>query len=108
MVEQKRGELALFYGLDCSIQWQIDHLWDHQPVRGVIRLYNIGQDTQFSLGGDTDTSFMYQMGHPQLDERVLERVLAAGSEAFELLCTCLLYTSPSPRDRTRSRMPSSA
>ena len=25
-----------------------------------------------------------------------------------LFCTCLLYTSPSPRDRTRSRMPSSA
>ena len=25
-----------------------------------------------------------------------------------LLQTCLLYTSPSPRDRTRSRMPSSA
>ena len=25
-----------------------------------------------------------------------------------LICTCLLYTSPSPRDRTRSRMPSSA
>ena len=26
----------------------------------------------------------------------------------QLLRTCLLYTSPSPRDRTRSRMPSSA
>ena len=25
-----------------------------------------------------------------------------------LICSCLLYTSPSPRDRTRSRMPSSA
>ena len=25
-----------------------------------------------------------------------------------LVLTCLLYTSPSPRDRTRSRMPSSA
>ena len=25
-----------------------------------------------------------------------------------LMGTCLLYTSPSPRDRTRSRMPSSA
>ena len=25
-----------------------------------------------------------------------------------LIITCLLYTSPSPRDRTRSRMPSSA
>ena len=26
----------------------------------------------------------------------------------EFLWVCLLYTSPSPRDRTRSRMPSSA
>ena len=28
--------------------------------------------------------------------------------SFFLSCACLLYTSPSPRDRTRSRMPSSA
>ena len=28
--------------------------------------------------------------------------------ATEVNNTCLLYTSPSPRDRTRSRMPSSA
>ena len=28
---------------------------------------------------------------------------------YRTMCTvCLLYTSPSPRDRTRSRMPSSA
>ena len=27
---------------------------------------------------------------------------------FDLSLICLLYTSPSPRDRTRSRMPSSA
>ena len=27
---------------------------------------------------------------------------------FDLIYSCLLYTSPSPRDRTRSRMPSSA
>ena len=27
---------------------------------------------------------------------------------FEYIDYCLLYTSPSPRDRTRSRMPSSA
>ena len=26
----------------------------------------------------------------------------------DTICICLLYTSPSPRDRTRSRMPSSA
>ena len=28
--------------------------------------------------------------------------------AFAVSTGCLLYTSPSPRDRTRSRMPSSA
>ena len=27
---------------------------------------------------------------------------------YQVACRCLLYTSPSPRDRTRSRMPSSA
>ena len=31
-----------------------------------------------------------------------------GQVLFEHLKFCLLYTSPSPRDRTRSRMPSSA
>ena len=30
------------------------------------------------------------------------------SVAVDRSWTCLLYTSPSPRDRTRSRMPSSA
>ena len=30
------------------------------------------------------------------------------TEIIEQYMTCLLYTSPSPRDRTRSRMPSSA
>ena len=30
------------------------------------------------------------------------------SVPYALVATCLLYTSPSPRDRTRSRMPSSA
>ena len=35
--------------------------------------------------------------------------VAIGQPVAELLDTiCLLYTSPSPRDRTRSRMPSSA
>ena len=36
--------------------------------------------------------------------------MARGEESYQgkLLEACLLYTSPSPRDRTRSRMPSSA
>jgi len=34
--------------------------------------------------------------------------IASFQSAATLYDTCLLYTSPSPRDRTRSRMPSSA
>ena len=33
---------------------------------------------------------------------------AVSGKDYTLVLTCLLYTSPSPRDRTRSRMPSSA
>ena len=34
--------------------------------------------------------------------------LAQGQDPILVITPCLLYTSPSPRDRTRSRMPSSA
>ena len=48
----------------------------------------------------------------QLGDVMKESVSAALSfirtNARELNVDCLLYTSPSPRDRTRSRMPSSA
>ena len=40
-----------------------------------------------------------------LAQEVLDHVENVSVESFD---TCLLYTSPSPRDRTRSRMPSSA
>ena len=35
-------------------------------------------------------------------------MIAAEEKTLILVATCLLYTSPSTRDRTRSRMPSSA
>ena len=38
-------------------------------------------------------------------EKIYRMVLP---EKYKLFIICLLYTSPSPRDRTRSRMPSSA
>ena len=38
----------------------------------------------------------------------LDNVLMVNDNNPELIEDCLLYTSPSPRDRTRSRMPSSA
>ena len=38
----------------------------------------------------------------------LIRLLGEGSDGIELSSDCLLYTSPSPRDLSTSRMPSSA
>ena len=38
-----------------------------------------------------------------------QKALESGSlDVWAVILPCLLYTSPSPRDRTRSRMPSSA
>ena len=42
-------------------------------------------------------------------ERIQEEIVASERARVEAESElCLLYTSPSPRDRTRSRMPSSA
>ena len=42
------------------------------------------------------------------DEEVRVRIRSALGETVDPIDNCLLYTSPSPRDRQKSRMPSSA
>ena len=42
-----------------------------------------------------------------IDQLILEKVIGANLDARLVEC-CLLYTSPSPRDISGSRMPSSA
>ena len=61
------------------------------------------------------TDFGYTAGvDPAADYQAYRLALGVGVAAgvvqilFGLFRSCLLYTSPSPRDRTRSRMPSSA
>ena len=46
--------------------------------------------------------------NPVLEEVPIEDQKSPDLEGAGELIGCLLYTSPSPRDRTRSRMPSSA
>ena len=59
------------------------------------------------------TLFLRKAGAP-LDNNICERALKRAirhrknSMFYKTPKGCLLYTSPSPRDRTRSRMPSSA
>ena len=44
----------------------------------------------------------------QIDEKIDKSLLAGIKISVDNKVTCLLYTSPSPRDRQKSRMPSSA
>ena len=48
--------------------------------------------------------------HQEIDNRlcVVTGVITGVLETYEKSASCLLYTSPSPRDRQKSRMPSSA
>ena len=53
-----------------------------------------------------------QGNHPSKLNPVSDTSIFLGNEIqnnnYKVFYYCLLYTSPSPRDRTRSRMPSSA
>ena len=49
-----------------------------------------------------------ERGNEDDDLHALVSALTGKDSVKALTYTCLLYTSPSPRDRTRSRMPSSA
>ena len=44
----------------------------------------------------------------KFDDEAQKEFLKGAKIAYETIITCLLYTSPSPRDATLSRMPSSA
>ena len=63
-----------------------------------------GNNEKLEIGGGSESS----MFTPESERKFV----AAFDQYFEALIprnqTCLLYTSPSPRDRQKSRMPSSA
>ena len=60
----------------------------------------IDTQTHFREPGSTDTEDLHSGSRA---------AIAGGiTSVFEMPNTCLLYTSPSPRDRQKSRMPSSA
>ena len=85
----------------------------HQLLEGV----NAGDKAQCLLGvtgsGKTFTiaNVIQELNRPTL---VLTHNKTLTAQLYSEFCdffpnnACLLYTSPSPRDRTRSRMPSSA
>ena len=67
-------------------------------------------DTEIDLAYDDRFSFTCTVDHSMSIPVTARLTWDGGKEVFggTRAQTCLLYTSPSPRDRTRSRMPSSA
>ena len=74
-------------------------LADHQLGPGT---YGIGRDLENALTADSD---YLSRQHATLTITPDQCWIEDNQSTHG---TCLLYTSPSPRDRTRSRMPSSA
>ena len=68
------------------------------------------QETSFDLIGFHDPAFSDGIGTLQYydQDKLMEACDACIIASTTTSHYCLLYTSPSPRDRTRSRMPSSA
>ena len=76
------------------------------PVDSERSTWNLDLDLVEGLIGPRTRAIIpvHLFGHP-VD---MERVMALAERHRLVVIDCLLYTSPSPRDRTRSRMPSSA
>ena len=93
--------VGLVSGLGASSQWETLLLWRNQQPFGVNDPH-FGLDVGFFVFALPWWTFLVAF----LSMAVILAALAAAFTHY--VYGCLLYTSPSPRDRTRSRMPSSA
>ena len=71
--------------------------------------WSTDQEVRWCPGcGDYSILTAMQLMMPELDVRREDTVFISGIGCAARFPYCLLYTSPSPRDATLSRMPSSA
>ena len=71
-------------------------------VRAFCAMNDIGYSTV------TGKIKQYKVGKGKWNLKVTPKAVKNIEKAFEAPAVCLLYTSPSPRDKRQSRMPSSA
>ena len=104
-VQTKFGRF--FYVLFCTFT-RMTFLYNFitQLTYFFLRIYAIfNKKMKLFVSGREDT-FQHLSSIKKEDRTIWFHVASLGE--FEQAIPCLLYTSPSPRDRTRSRMPSSA
>ena len=78
-----------------------------------VRAKHVGKDIGAffkNIGGGELKAYTDLLGESrdQAVQRMLEEAVGRGANAVVNVRICLLYTSPSPRDLSTSRMPSSA
>ena len=72
-------------------------------VQQVLMVHKVQQDQQVLQARQ-----VHKVQQVQQAQQVQQVLMAHKVQQAQRVLHCLLYTSPSPRDRTRSRMPSSA
>ena len=75
---------------------------------GLFMIYPVFADYARDLSGASPYLIGEALGIYGLTQGLLQIPFGLLSDRLGRKSICLLYTSPSPRDRTRSRMPSSA
>ena len=77
-------------------EFEVGHVYEHRPGRTITESDN----TWFTL--------LTMNTHPLHFDKEYGKATEFGKNLVNSAFTCLLYTSPSPRDLSSSRMPSSA
>ena len=84
-VKVKNGKRALFYELDVTAEWVCETV-KGRTLKGIVRLYNIAQDTSYCPGGDQNTSWIFSLGYGPdlLQGRDGQELLDEQSDIYEV------------------------
>ena len=101
MIQQKKSQVLFVLTGDCGNQTISEGI----SVYELIAAASTGQVFQLKK---KDVNQMLKFVEESVQANRVNLISTDNGEAANKTYICLLYTSPSPRDRTRSRMPSSA
>ena len=79
-----------------------------EQVEATYATYRADDDDEEMVGAEGIERFCEDIGIDAMDPVILVVSLKMGAQTMGKYTNCLLYTSPSPRDKRQSRMPSSA